>query len=222
MTGWIIRLAVQAAVPALAKVCAKGVAKAGKSVFKFRGKDYDVKVDKPLTTKRDREPSATPTRAPENTNRPPSSSREMPARTKFVYKEGTHNSDFKDVTCRYDIHSQACLHYSSVMSRQTSLSSMTCIDNREAGGNIREVKNGYATDHHKDWYSGWMRSKFVECERDEWPPAGIWQGRNKNVWIRFSPHTGNNLAGKLLIGACSDRVYTSTLANSRFLTKIGV
>ncbi|KAK2063172.1 hypothetical protein LY76DRAFT_602025 [Colletotrichum caudatum] len=54
VVGWIIRLAIQAAVPALANLCAKGIAKAGKSAFKFRGKDYDVKLDKSLTTKKDR------------------------------------------------------------------------------------------------------------------------------------------------------------------------
>ncbi|KAJ8124820.1 hypothetical protein O1611_g8820 [Lasiodiplodia mahajangana] len=65
--GWIIRLAVQAAVPALANLCAKGIAKAGKSVFKFMGKDYDVKLDKPLTTKKDRGNSADPTKPPGKT-----------------------------------------------------------------------------------------------------------------------------------------------------------
>jgi chitinase len=34
--------------PALVKVCSKTGAKNGKPVFKFKGKDYDMKVDKPL------------------------------------------------------------------------------------------------------------------------------------------------------------------------------
>ena len=37
-------------------------AKAGRSIFEFRGKDYKVKLNKPLTSKNDRELSANPTK----------------------------------------------------------------------------------------------------------------------------------------------------------------
>lgn len=50
--------------PALIKVCGKGVAKAGRSSFKFKGKDYDVKVNEPLTRKVDRPASKSPKKAP--------------------------------------------------------------------------------------------------------------------------------------------------------------
>jgi chitinase len=205
---------VQAAVPALAKLCAKGVAKGGKSVFKFKGKDYEVKVDKPLTTKRDREPSDTPTRVPENTNKPSSSREGMrnPKETNIDWQNPVKT--FKDKVCNYAIHDQACLHYSSVMSRRPALRSITCVDNRAVGGNIREVRNEYANKHHVGWYEGWMRAENVACERDEFPPAALWQGRDKNVWIRFTPHKGNNLAGKLFMNICPDNVRTETIGRA--------
>lgn len=39
---------------ALVKVCSKTGTKNGESVFKFKGKDYEMKADAPLTSKVDR------------------------------------------------------------------------------------------------------------------------------------------------------------------------
>lgn len=224
--GWIIRLAVQAAVPALAKVCAKGIAKAGKSVFKFRGKDYDVKLDKPLTSKKDRDPPATftkpaarcskvdPKLAPKLAER----ARPMRPRIKIEPVPGTPDIDVNVKTCVYskdngDIHmGQACLHYSSVISRRPALKRLTC-DGKD-GINIREVRNAYSTDHKTEWINGHMQGGVV-CERDEFPPAVIWQGRDRNVWIRLQPASHNNQAGKMFMGVCDDKVETRTVKRLR-------
>lgn len=97
-TGWIIRLAVQAAVPALAKLCAKGIAKGGKSVFKFRGKNYDVKLDKPLQPKNDRKPSEKPEKRPSRTQdcKNPGNKRfaKRAHKPKNIHKDG-HASGFR-------------------------------------------------------------------------------------------------------------------------------
>jgi chitinase len=214
--GWIVRLAVQAAVPALAKLCAKGVAKGGKSVFKFQGKDYDVKLDKPLSTKVDRAPSNSPTRPPENTDRP-SGTRGVRTRsiTSSIVARAIETVIVK--TCVYSLHSQACLHYSSVISRRPGLQSMTCINNRGVGGHIREVLGQWNLDHDRGWINGWMRSSTrLGCQRDEWPPAAIWQGRDKNVWIRLSPQKGNNLAGQLFAKVCPSEVRTEVVRTATF------
>ncbi|GJC97768.1 hypothetical protein ColKHC_06594 [Colletotrichum higginsianum] len=59
--GWVASVALQFAM--LALVCVKGVAKGGKSVFMFKGKDYEVKVDKPLTSKADQPATKSATKA---------------------------------------------------------------------------------------------------------------------------------------------------------------
>jgi chitinase len=198
-------------VPALAKLCAKGVAKGGKSVFKFKGKDYEVKVDKPLTTKRDREPSASPTRPPENTNKPSSSERVMRAQKEWTTFTQDPETRFIDKVCDYEVGGQACLHYSSVLSRRPAMRSIKCVDQKGAGGNIRAVKNDYNIKHNAGWYKGWMQEKGLSCEADEWPPAYLWQARDRNVWIRYSPKKGNAAAGQIWKGACPDKVRTETV-----------
>ncbi|OAA79642.1 hypothetical protein LEL_03128 [Akanthomyces lecanii RCEF 1005] len=153
--GWIIRLAVQAAVPALAKLYAKGIDKGGKSVFKCRGKDYDVRLDKPLKPKNDRKPSEKP--------------ETRPSRTK---------------------------------------------DSHIGLGNIRERMAAYNREHHTSWMKGWLQRPYPSCQRDEFPPAAIWQARDKRVWIRLLPGTLNGSAGQLFKG-CPDKVKLSTLGVNR-------
>lgn len=51
-----------------------------------------------------------------------------------------------------------------------------------------------------------MQSPGVNCQRDEFPPAIIWQGRGNSgaVWIRFLPGAQNSGAGALFRGICDD------------------
>ncbi|KAI4693518.1 uncharacterized protein J4E88_001891 [Alternaria novae-zelandiae] len=220
LIGWIIRLAVQAAVPALAKVCAKGIAKAGKSVFKFRGKDYDVKLDKPLTSKKDRDPPATFTKPAARCSKvdPKLAERARPLRplTKINRIQGDPHEDIKVRTCIYSEDSgeismgQACLHYSSVISRRPALRRLTC-DGKD-GINIREVKDSYYTQHKTEWIKGHMQGDpNLSCQRDEFPPAVIWQARDRNVWIRLIPSGQNGDAGHLFSRICDDKVATKTV-----------
>jgi chitinase len=246
--GWIVRLAVQAAVPALAKLCAKGVAKAGKSIFKFRGKDYDVKLDKPLTSKKDREPSATPTKPSGrnrkcNNDKKRSGVRVRPAKTTtIVYTPAVEV--VKRRTCDFKTAGHACLHYSSVISRQRNYASLTCINKRNPmSGGTRPIVGEYNNQHMAaGWVWNWMREdplndfEAPSCERDECkqpsmigfslrqtltlsgPPAHIWQARDSNQWIRLSPSWGNNLAGKLWGPMCPATVSTRTIRSATFVS----
>lgn len=220
-TGWIIRLAVQAAVPALAKLCAKGIAKGGKSVFKFRGKEYDVKVDKPLKPKNDRKPSEKPEKRPSRTTdcKAPGNKRfakralKPKTTTKTVTRQAT--SSVITRTCDYNRAGQACLHYSSVMGREASLSSMTCVNLRNImQGGVRDRVAEYNKEHHTSWIKGWLQSSDLSCQRDEFPPARIWQARNKRVWIRLLPGSLNGSAGQLFKG-CPESVELITLGRGR-------
>ncbi|KAI0206817.1 hypothetical protein F4808DRAFT_466759 [Astrocystis sublimbata] len=216
--GWIIRLAVQAAVPALANLCAKGISKAGKSVFKFRGKEYDVKLDKPLTTKKDRGKSASPTKPSGKTKSCTRRNTRLVKRLRDHVITVTRSLQPREMvrrsTCDYSDYSQACLHYSSVISRRPALSNITCVNERPIQlGNIREIRNSYSKSHHTDWVNGWMRAQNVDCERDEFPPAAIWQARDRNVWIRFSPGDENGRAGSLF-RLCPKQVSIETVGRA--------
>lgn len=59
-----------------------------------------------------------------------------------------------------------------------------------------------------------MQQSSVNCQRDEFPPARIWQARNHNVWIRFLPAHDNAAVANLFKG-CPNRVIFSTLGKER-------
>jgi chitinase len=202
--GWIASIALQAAMPALVQVCAKGVAKGGKSIFKFKGKDYEVKVDKPLTSKVDRPASKSPTKAPD---------KPQTCKTKRLAPRGFRNikeykrNEYAQPPGQHIIHrncnaakaAQACYNYSSVINRVPALKSLTCPSYR-GNKDPRPRVDLYNDQHHTDWSSGWLRESDLQCQRDEYPGAAIWQARDDNVWIRLIPKKENAAAGKLFVG----------------------
>lgn len=172
-------------------------------------------MDKPLTSKKDRDASAKPTKPAERTAK---CSRNGKKRAVLRAKKFTQTIEaasqeiIRAKTCDYMSGGQACLHYSSVISRRRALTSLSCINKRPVGqGNIREVVADWNSDHNGAWSIGWMQpigaknNEDPSCERDEFPPAAIWQARDKNVWIRLSPRKGNGWAGSLFKG-CPARV----------------
>ncbi|KAI9154650.1 hypothetical protein HJFPF1_07207 [Paramyrothecium foliicola] len=64
--------------------------------------------------------------------------------------------------------------------------------------------------HDTKWINGWMQGPALTCQRDEYPPAVIWQARDLNVFIRFSPGGTNMGAGSLFSGFCSSYIHTGT------------
>ncbi|KAH0437120.1 glycosyl hydrolase family 18 [Colletotrichum camelliae] len=188
--GWIASIALQVAMPALVQVCAKGVAKAGKSVFKFKGKDYEVKVDKPLTSKADRPATKSPTKA---------SDKPKTCKTKKLQARAFRN--IKSYTTPRA--KQACYNYSSVIARRRDLQSLTCPSDKALRA-PRPIVGEYNEQHHTAWSSGWLQEADLECERDEYPGASVWQARDNSVWIRLIPATDNSRAA-WLFGGCPDR-----------------
>lgn len=57
-----------------------------------------------------------------------------------------------------------------------------------------------------------MQAADLSCERDEFPPAVIWQGRGNSdvVWIRYLPRMQNSGAGQLFNGICDDTLASHT------------
>lgn len=206
--GWIAGIALQAAMPALVKVCAKGVAKAGKSSFKFKGKDYDVKVDKPLTSKVDRPASKSPTKAsdkPQVCNTKKLAAR-APVRRIKSYTTDTFVAPGREVRvrkCNGDKASQACYNYSCIIARRPDLRSLTCPSERN-GRPLRLQVDDYNDQHYTDWSSDWLQEAGLECQRDEYPGASIWYARDSSVWIRLIPKAHNAAANALFKG-CPER-----------------
>jgi hypothetical protein len=115
--------------------------------------------------------------------------------------------------------SQACYHYSSVMSVHTNTPDMvrfTCWATSSTS------KHGKATDdwglwgsrpsvprtaqHHWEWSKEW--TEFGDCERDEWPPRYFW-GQNSQSprkkagqFIRLIPQPDNGGAGGIWSAFC--------------------
>jgi chitinase len=62
----------------------------------------------------------------------------------------------------------------------------------------------YRDQHHDDWSLGWMQAAYLECQRDQYPPANIWQARDNSVWIRLI-HSGDNASAGQLFKGCPDK-----------------
>ena len=77
--------------------------------------------------------------------------------------------------CDGNLYPQPCLHYQSVIREQKGMDALTCTTAR--GGGIRPAVAKYNADHHTDWINGWMQRRGLKCQRDEFPPAAVWQGR---------------------------------------------
>lgn len=208
--GIFISIALQAAMPALVQVCAKGIAKAGKTAFKFNGKDYDVKLDKPLTTKADRPASKKPTSAsnkPNNCNRTKLGKRvgaAVPSVTKYV--DGKMVEKTVTRTCTGDRWPQACYHYKSVIDRTPAQSLLSCAGSKKKGDAPRPQVRQWNREHKNGWSSGWLQQSSLVCQRDEYPPADIWQARDSNVWIRLLLAADNGGAGSALFGGCPEKM----------------
>ncbi|CZS97834.1 uncharacterized protein RCO7_00033 [Rhynchosporium graminicola] len=224
IVGWIIRLAVQAAVPALANLCAKGIAKAGKSVFKFKGKDYDVKLDKPLQPKNDRGNRDKKDDAPEKDGH--CDIKDVGLVKRAVLRDSKQTTTHtriarKTITkvCDGGKNPQACLHYQSVVTNQ-NLERMTCTSKQVVGADPRPLVDAYNDQHNTDWINGWMQKPGLNCQRDEFPPAVVWRGRDNRQWIRLIPGDQNGSAGQLFRGVCPPNYKLGPLQGFRELKSL--
>lgn len=220
-TGWIIRLAVQAAVPALANLCAKGIVKGGKSVFKFQGKDYDVKLDKPLQPKNDRGDRDKSDNAPEKDGHCDLKDSGLVKRARLRDQKQTNTLTRiarRTVTkvCDGNLYPQACLHYRSVVTNQ-NMGLITCTSKQVVGNDPRPLVQAYNDQHDNRWIYGWMQQPGLNCQRDEFPPAVVWRGRDNRQWIRLIPGTQNAAAGQLFRGVCPPNYRLSPLQGLREL-----
>ena len=117
-------------------------------------------------------------------------------------------------TCSGNRHSQACFHYQSVIREHPDYGRLTCPYSK-AFPAPRPAVALWDDQHNGNWITGWMQQPGLFCQRDEYPPADIWQDRGGQQWIRFIPRADNVGAGAALFGGlCSDPA-RSHLVNER-------
>lgn len=218
IVGEILDIAEIAATPALIQACVKGVEKEGKAEFKVFGKKESLSWSKPTQKPTTRKPESTHTSASTKSDASSCSvaKRLMPRVDPASLRTDTITSQYDATetnppirrTCDGLLYPQACFHYSSVIDKEVRVSSLLqCTD--KALRAVRNVPNIWSNplngQHDGAWITGWMQAPNINCQRDEFPPAIIWQGRDDAaVWIRFLPGTQNAGAGQLFNGVCAD------------------
>ncbi|CZR67060.1 uncharacterized protein PAC_16959 [Phialocephala subalpina] len=191
--GEILDIAEIAATPAIIEGCVKGIEKEGKAEFKVFGKKHTLDMNKPTDKPKESRP-------PKSSHSSAKTSSECPRQPKHAKRAAgapapacnakkivtvtTKISDeapaaVGELACQYsgDIKKnggQACLHYSSVMSRNPlkNYKRFTCPYSRVPKGDtsrpatseyIKDRPAGKGWSQPGNWGSG--------CQRDEWPPA---------------------------------------------------
>ena len=183
--------------------------KEGDAEFKVFGKEHSLSFNKPTE-----KPTTRPSESAHTSASTKSESCEINKKRAVALRTDTRwrNIDSTSYTvttrvCNGANYPQACLHYSSVIAVQPNIGSrLTCTTKAlRAPRPIPDIwSNPRNGQHHASWITGWMQSFGVNCERDEFPPAIIWQGRDDDQWIRFLPGSQNGGAGQLFNGICDD------------------
>ena len=215
LLGEILDLVEIAATPAIIEGCVKGIEKEGKAEFKVFGKEKTLSLNKPTE-----KPSET--RPPENSHTSPKTSSTQSCtdgkkRAPCLKPMITFSTPYvtRDVlttttrTCSGNMYTQACFHYRSVIRKHPEYGLMTCPYSKALRAPRPQVLV-YSNQHDGGWRTGWMQQPGLSCERDEFPPADIWQDRGGPVWIRLNPKSDNGRAGPALFGGCGNPPRSST------------
>ena len=202
--GEIADLAEIAATPALIQACAKGIEKEGKAEFKVFGKKKTLSFDKPTDKPSETRPPQSSHTSPKTSSTSSCAAGNKRAgrclRPATIYE--TTTSDVLSATtrtCRGDQYTQACFHYRSVIRENPQYGRLTCPYSKALQA-PRPAVQVYNAQHDGGWITGWMQQAGLFCQRDEYPPADIWQDRGGQQWIRLIPRADNGGAGPALFG----------------------
>ncbi|KAK6000837.1 hypothetical protein QM012_003562 [Aureobasidium pullulans] len=218
--GEILDIAEIAATPALIQACVKGVEKEGKAEFKVFGKKHTLSFDEPEKPPETRPPKSS--HSPASTCQPAKNAKRGKAPkacskpTTTLYKPinpmVTEHPEFTR-ECDGSKWPQACLHYSSVIrvNGPVSYNPLTCpsssrgVKKARQGGKKWQVVAQWNGEHNGAWSSvrnqdiGWMQESDLDCERDEYPPIGFWQGNTADkAFVRLINSHDNGGAGAAL------------------------
>jgi chitinase len=76
----------------------------------------------------------------------------------------------------------------------------------------------YNAQHDGGWINGWMQSSGLNCQRDEYPPDVIWQGRDNSLnFVRLIPSSANIIGASLFAGICDNYAdFEASFKNRQF------
>ncbi|KAL8831396.1 MAG: hypothetical protein Q9170_005310 [Blastenia crenularia] len=179
--GEILDIAEIAATPALIQGCVKGIEKEGKAEFKVFGKKHSLSLDKSSTLPQ--------TRAPSSSHKPESTSSACNKRAPNCKRTTTATS------ARQPIHTERPNDF--------GYNPLTCPTKSSAnyrqGGRGEQITVDWADQHNDAWWHGYMQQPNLNCERDEYPPAVLWQNQPiHEQYIRMVPRAQNGAAGPAL------------------------
>ncbi|KAI2464656.1 glycosyl hydrolases family 18-domain-containing protein [Annulohypoxylon bovei var. microspora] len=203
--GWIAEAAEIAATPELIQVCVKGIEKEGKAEFKVFGKKHTISMatkTKPVSSRAAPSSHSSLSTSSANCKRSDGSGNcGRPVRNgPDLYIPTASTTYLPNPTtsiCRGADWPQPCLHYKSVVNRFPGSQILTCPVHSIARPG-RPWRDQWYSDHYTEWYDGFMQSKNVNCQADEYPPAAFKQGEMyPKQYIRFAPGSQNGGAGSL-------------------------
>jgi chitinase len=224
-TGEILDAIEIAATPALITGCTDAIEKEGSAEFKVFGKEHTISgFEKPTET-----PKATRPSESEHSTASDKSSSSCPLAARVAPRDATLSSIHSTSTVAVNAricdggilggqYAQACLHYRSVISRNApALDTVECLGPN--GNKARPIVEVYNVQHNPGWINGWMQAPNLGCERDEYPPDIVWQGRNNKLnFVRLVPSDANKVGSALFRGICDNSVpFGTSLKNRQFL-----
>ncbi|KAL9585251.1 MAG: hypothetical protein Q9212_001643 [Teloschistes hypoglaucus] len=206
VVGEIIDIVELASTPAIIRACVQGIEKEGKAEFKAFGKKKTFSFGSPTQKPHQTRPQMK-SHEPPKTSQTSSCGRgnKRAALVPCLRKMTQYETTTSDVllrttrTCSGNLYTQACFHYRSVISRYPEYGRLTCPYSKDLRAPRPAVKL-YNNQHMGGWISGWMQQPGLNCERDEFPPADLWQDRGGQQWIRLIPEKDNGGAGPALFG----------------------
>ncbi|OBT81990.1 hypothetical protein VE02_09311 [Pseudogymnoascus sp. 03VT05] len=224
--GEILDLIEIAATPGLITACTDAIEKEGSAEFKIFGKEHTISGFEKPTEK----PTATRPSESEHSTAGDKTSSSCPLGARIGLRDASSTSVHETSTVVVNrrvcdgsgVYAQACLHYSSVSSRMApELNTIQCLGKN---GNVgRPIVDVYNEQHNSEWISGWMQGPNLKCQRDEYPPDSIWQGRNNDLnFVRLIPSAANIIGASLFARICDNYADFETSIQNRRLERVEV
>ncbi|OBT58504.1 hypothetical protein VE04_01213 [Pseudogymnoascus sp. 24MN13] len=226
IVGEILDLIEIAATPALITACTDAIEKEGSAEFKIFGKEHTISGFEKPTEK----PKNTRASESEHSTASDKASSSCALNARVALRDATSSNIHETSTVVVNRrvcdgsgpYAQACLHYSSVISRNAPhLNTIQCLGKN---GNVgRPIVPIYNAQHNEGWINGWMQAPNLNCQRDEYPPDIIWQGRDNSLnFVRLIPSSANIVGAALFAGICDNYADFETSIKNRQAYRVEV
>ncbi|OBT76329.1 hypothetical protein VF21_03328 [Pseudogymnoascus sp. 05NY08] len=226
IVGEILDLIEIAATPALITACTDAIEKEGSAEFKIFGKEHTISGFEKPTEK----PKSSRASESEHSTASDKTSSSCALNARVALRDATSSNIHETSTVVVNRrvcdgsgpYAQACLHYSSVISRNAPhLNTIQCLGKN---GNVgRPIVPIYNAQHNEGWINGWMQAPNLNCQRDEYPPDIVWQGRDNSLnFVRLIPSSANIVGAALFAGICDNYADFETSIKNRQAYRVEV